>query len=310
MNTEHEIHRSRSGTHRISKRTMSMVMVLALLMSMVFPIVAQAASVKVRQGQYRGSHSSFKTNDWQFEGYSCYYPKCADNGGKQGDILYCIEPVGVINENTGSMNNVSVSNTLKTAMNSNGKNDAGINASQLEDLMGRICLYGSHGTAKFHIGNTKYNPDTPSKQWLATQLLIWEALVGQRDADFNYVAPKSGKPVAQTYANGNWSAVKPYYDEYAKAVQDSIKNSKTPSFMYDTEDEAEQKARVFPNSDNSTHTMELTDENGTLGAYTLTFPEGVEGTVSGNTLKLTATKELPDTVTITGVNKTAKAPKI
>ena len=49
MNNEREIQRSRNGTRRISKQMMAFVMALTLVVSMLCPIIAQAANVSVQQ---------------------------------------------------------------------------------------------------------------------------------------------------------------------------------------------------------------------------------------------------------------------
>lgn len=290
MNNEREIQRSRNGTRRISKQMMAFVMALTLVVSMLCPIIAQAANVSVQQIRVTDPHKSFDTNGWKFStrsgevGYC--FPKFNNSSGKNNRYpLYCIEPIGTIQKVSSptSMPEVkSIDATLSSVPNAQG-----LSATQLKDMLGRIYTYGFHDKTTWSSSGTQKCVGQKA-QWLATQILVWEAMVGQRDANFNYKPQTSGKPV-KTYAgyqysgSGSiWSSIEPIYNEYATAIQNSYKTSTTPEFMKDTEAEASKKENVKELRQNAdgTYSLDLTDTNNTIDKYQLTFPKGISGDVN------------------------------
>ena len=313
MNTEREVQRPRNGTHRISRRTTAWIMTFALIISMLCPILVQAADVTVRQAKVYCHHDSFSTNGWKFSGSlkdetDYCYPKYRQD---THEAVYCIEPAATMisqNGNGTPMNKQpSVDSVLATA------NNPKLSTAQMKDLFGRIIQNGLSGKVKFSVSSSAQNMNTEMAEWLATQILIWETLVGQRDANFNYVEPTSGKPV-KTYAGEKWSSmVKSPYERIEKAVKESLKNSITPQFMFDTKEDAakaENVRELKPEADGK-YSLTLTDTNNVLDKYTLSADsKDITITPKGNTLTITSDKEITSPITITGTSDSVSTPEI
>ena len=201
----------------------------------------------------------------------------------------------------------SVDSVLATA------NNPKLSTAQMKDLFGRIIQNGLSGKVKFSVSSSAQNMNTEMAEWLATQILIWETLVGQRDANFNYVEPTSGKPV-KTYAGEKWSSmVKSPYERIEKAVKESLKNSITPQFMFDTKEDAakaENVRELKPEADGK-YSLTLTDTNNVLDKYTLSADsKDITITPKGNTLTITSDKEITSPITITGTSDSVSTPEI
>ena len=65
---------------------------------------------------------------------------------------------------------------------------------------------------------------------MATQVLVWETVVGERDANFNHVDPGSADAVKSVYRTSHplYSRFSAYYDSIEASVK---KHTIVPSFM-------------------------------------------------------------------------------
>ena len=73
---------------------------------------------------------------------------------------------------------------------------------------------------------------------MATQVLVWETVVGERDANFNHVDPGSADAVKSVYRTSHplYSRFSAYYDSIEASVQS---NTVIPSFMSKTPNKAQ-----------------------------------------------------------------------
>ena len=131
---------------------------------------------------------------------------------------------------------------------------------------------------------------------MATQVLIWETVVGERDEDFDYVSPGSYDAV-----KGVISTAHPLYDlfcDYYDSIEASVqRHSAIPSFMSKNPNRAQSVELKW---DGSGYTATLTDHNRVLSDYSFSANEdGVSFSVSGNQLIITATDAPSDSVRIT-----------
>lgn len=133
-------------------------------------------------------------------------------------------------------------------------------------------------------------------QAMATQVLIWETVVGERDEDFNHISPGSYDAVKSVVSTAHplYSQFISYYDSIEASVQ---RHSAIPSFMAKTPGKA-QNVELAWNGTNYTAT--LTDSNNVLSNYSFSANEdGISFSVSGNKLVITAATAPSDSVRIT-----------
>ena len=139
---------------------------------------------------------------------------------------------------------------------------------------------------------------------MATQVLVWETVVGERDANFNHVDPGSADAVKSVYRTSHplYSRFSAYYDSMEASVK---KHTIVPSFMARSTGKAQ---TVELSWDGSRYAATLTDTNGVLSDYTFSSEQtGLTFATSGNTLTITAETAPTETVTISATkNNTRK----
>lgn len=214
-------------------------------------------------------------------------------GSYDANICYCIEP-GVI-QNTGDAfsrmgedfwENMPDFNDLMTPQ-------------QMKRYIGRIMTYGYTGGVSTQWRSQNAGGDKLAQAY-ATQLLIWETVAGERDADFRYVAPTDADAVCEVIRDTHPLREKifSYYDSIVSNVQ---KHTKVPSFCAKNLREAR---TVTMEWDGSAYSAVLTDENGVLENYTFTADDpDVQCTIAGNRLILTTEDAPTAPVTLTAEKK-------
>ena len=212
-------------------------------------------------------------------------------GSYDANICYCIEP-GVI-QNTGDAfsrmgedfwENMPDFNDLMTPQ-------------QMKRYIGRIMTYGYTGGVSTQWRSQNAGGDKLAQAY-ATQLLIWETVVGERDADFRYVAPTDADAVREVIRDTHPLREKifAYYDAIVSNVQ---KHTKVPSFCAKNLREAR---TVTMEWDGRGYSAELLDPNEVLENYTFSA-DGVRCEVQGNKLLLTAENAPTAPVTLTAEKK-------
>ena len=106
---------------------------------------------------------------------------------------------------------------------------------------------------------------------MATQVLVWETVVGERDANFNHIDLGSADAVKSVYRTSHplYSRFSAYYYSMEASVK---KHTIVPSFMARSTGKAQ---TVELNWDGSRYAATLTDTNGVLSDYT--FPPSRQG---------------------------------
>ena len=214
-------------------------------------------------------------------------------GSYDANICYCIEP-GVI-QNTGDAfsrmgedfwENMPDFNDLMTPQ-------------QMKRYIGRIMTYGYTGGISTQWRSQNAGGDKLARAY-ATQLLIWETVVGERDADFRYVAPTDADAVREVIRDTHPLREKifSYYDSIVSNVQ---KHTKVPSFCAKSLREAR---TVTLEWNGSGYSAELLDTNEVLENYTFAADDpDVQCTIVGNRLILTTENAPTAPVTLTAEKK-------
>lgn len=178
-----------------------------------------------------------------------------------------------------------------------------IDGRTMKTLLGRIMQYGYQGNLSLDWRSQNEADADKLAHMMATQVLVWETVVGERDADFNHIAPDNADAVKSVYRTshplyGRFSA---YYDSIEASVK---KHTIVPSFM----DRSEEAAQTVELSwDGGRYTATLTDTNGVLGEYAFSSAQSdMTFAVDGNDLTISAETAPADGVTITAVRNNTR----
>lgn len=206
-----------------------------------------------------------------------------------GEICYCIE-VGV-GQYTGD---VYTNKGEDFWDNYPSSYNSTIAPDDIKLLIGRILQYGYTGNISTSWRSQNEGADSLAHA-VATQLLIWETVVGERDAEFRHVSTGGYNAIVEQVSTGHplYSRIMSYYSSIEASVQN---HSALPSFMGRTPGSAQTVELTW---DGGAYTASLTDSNGVLSEYSFAAESGIEFAVSGNTLTITAAEAPSDSLVIT-----------
>ena len=178
-----------------------------------------------------------------------------------------------------------------------------IDGQTMKTLLGRIMQYGYQGNLSLDWRSQNDADADKLAHMMATQVLVWETVVGERDADFNHVDPGSADAVKSVYRTSHplYSRFSAYYDSIEASVK---KHTVVPSFM----DRSEEAAQTVELSwDGGRYTATLTDANGVLSEYAFSSAQSdMTFAVDGNDLTISAETAPADGVTITAVRNNTR----
>ena len=217
-------------------------------------------------------------------------------GSYEGNICYCIE-VGVPQETGDSYTKKGEDfwDNYPSSYNST------LSPDDIKLYIGRIFQYGYTGTISTSWRSQNEGGDKLAHA-VATQLLIWETVIGERDKDFNKVSTGGNDAILDQISPNHplRDKIMSYYDSMAASVQN---HSKLPSFFAKSTGKAQ---NIELEWDGEKYTATLTDQNNVLSDYSFSASDsGIRFSVNGNKLTITAEKAPSDTVTITA-EKTAQ----
>ena len=218
-------------------------------------------------------------------------------GSYEGNICYCIEP-GVPQQtgNTFTKKGEDFWDKYPSSYNST------ISPDDIKLFIGRIFQYGYTGTISTSWRSQNEGGDKLAHA-VATQLLIWETVVGERDADFSKVGTGGKNAIVEQISTNHplYSQIMSYYNSIAASVQ---RHSKVPSFLAKSAGKAQ---NIELEWNGEAYTATLTDTNGVLSDYAFSAnASGIRFSVSGNTLTITADDAPSDTVTITAEKRNSQ----
>lgn len=215
-----------------------------------------------------------------------------------GKVCYCIEP-GVVRNvgDTYTKFNENFWDNYPSNLNNTIEPDT------IKLLLGRIMQYGYQGNISTSWRSQDAADADKMAHAAATQLLVWETVVGERDADFNHVSTGGKDTIKSTIGKNNplYSRINSYYDSMVASVQN---HSKIPSFMAKNSGKAKDIELEWTGSE---YTATLTDSNGVLSKYTFSANvTGIKFSVSGNKLTITAKDAPADKVSITATKSNTR----
>lgn len=226
---------------------------------------------------------------------SSIYTTVRAMGSYEGNICYCIEP-GV------PLDNGDVLTKWGEDFWENYPSDYNqtIEPYEIKAFIGRIMQYGYTGPI-----STSWRSQNEGGSKLAyavaTQLLIWETVVGERDSDFNHVSTGGHDAVLDQISSAH--PLRSQILDYYHSIENSVKtHSKVPSFMSKASGRAQSIELEWNGSE---YAATLTDSNNVLSNYSFSG-EGLSFSVSGNKLTITAKTAPSSTVSITAEKKNSQ----
>ena len=214
-------------------------------------------------------------------------------GSYSGNIAYCIEP-GVSLSSGQSMNKYD--ENYFNNITANGV----ISGDEIRLFIGRILQYGYRGTISTSWRSQNESAANSIAHAYATQLLIWETVVGERDANFNHKAA-SGCSNVKDVINAKHplrSKIMSYYNSMVSSVQN---HTVVPSFCTKSSGSAKVNELEW---NGSKYVATLTDSNGVLSNYDFKANiSGVAFSTSGNKLTVSMDKAPSKEFTITASKK-------
>lgn len=215
-------------------------------------------------------------------------------GDYEGDSCYCIEPgVSLYTGDKLSKEAESFWDNYPSKYNKT------IDPDTIKVYLGRIMQYGYTGKNSVDWVSTNSSKADDCANHLATQLLVWETVIGERDENFNHVdATKHGKHNIKEIISSKHPLRSKILSHYSR-IEKSVKQHTTvPSFA----SRSKSKARSIELKWNGkNYSTTINDTNGVLSNYDFTG-SGLTFSKSGNSLTITAEKAPKDDVLIT-VNK-------
>ena len=216
-------------------------------------------------------------------------------GSYTGQICYCIEPgTGQHTGDTFTQKDESFWNNFPPEYNKT------IDSDSIKLFIGRIIQYGYTGNV-----STEWRTQNPEgannlAHAIATQLLIWETIVGERNYDFHHVDTGNCNRVTEFIRANNpiRSQIMEHYARIEKSVQN---HSKVPSFFARSTSKAQ---TVEMSWDGKQYISVLHDSNDVLSEYSFKADNpAVSLQVNGNVLTVTSQTAPENVITVTAEKK-------
>ncbi len=294
-----------------TKRTTSFLMVLVMILSLFTGIVPVYAAEEIgevyqveypRGGGYGDSWGHSQLNlmgGWTAADTEAFTTRSMDS--YTGQILYCIEPG--VGQYTGDQ---LTSKGEYFWENYPDNLNPTIDPDTIKSHIGRILQYGYTGnnTSQWDVINNADDQNTIAEIY-ATQALIWETVVGERDENFGHVDPSGyGKDAVMEIVQSNHPLRSLIYSHYNR-IEASVQNHDViPSFMSRSQSQARSYEMEW---DGSQYVLELRDSNGVLSNYDISSStSGISVSQSGNTLTITASEAPTGSVTLSASKSSAR----
>lgn len=214
-----------------------------------------------------------------------------------GKAVYCIEPgVGIHTGDTMNGFGENFWDSYPTNLN------ATIPPYIIKPFIGRIMQYGWQGNANPNWDTRNPTDAEEIADYTATQLLIWETIVGERDSQFNKVnANAQGKNNIKEYVQSDhplYSHIFSSYDSLESKVKQHVM---LPSFFNRSAGTADTYELKW---NGTNYSVTLTDSNNVLNNFNFTSnTAGLHFSVSGNQLTITCNTAPKTDISITAEKK-------
>ena len=262
---------------RILSIMMTIVMIFTMLPLTVF---AEETKVQIVNAYELATKSNMTIGDGYTLNAEDYW--CIIHTSDSTRAVYCIEPGKHVL--SGDMYNENAAEDYLNKV----KNKT-LSTEEIQAALRKTFLYAYTGKLDTAESYMKYT---------ATQLLVWEVIVGQRDLDFKRVSngyTSVEKMLSNFKDNYAGQKVSEYYYDYEAKIQ---KDKKSVSFAKVSKESAKDSA-VKAGADG---TYTFTDKNGQLENFDTSVNNGTVVSKSGNSLKVKADDGKTAVVTLTQNN--------
>ncbi len=172
-----------------------------------------------------------------------------------------------------------------------------LNNAQIRELLSFVLYFGFSGNVRSQSGVIDPNNPTELKNFaeaIATQVLVWEVIVGERYPDFTHRTSTTRNSAIDFVKNDmpGYSYFRAKYDSIVSSVQRQLK---TPSFLSASASGAARSEMLWTGSQ---YQLTLTDTNGVLADWSFSG-DGLSFSKSGNTLTVSCTSAPSGDVLIT-----------
>lgn len=216
-------------------------------------------------------------------------------GSYTGQICYCIEPgTGQHTGDTFTQKDENFWNDLPSELNKT------IDSDTVKLMIGRIMQYGYTGNLSTEWRTQNSDSADKLSHAIATQLLIWEVIVGERDYDFNHVDTGSFNRITEFIRVNNpiRSQIMAHYARIEKSVQNHVK---VPSSFARSISKAQTVEMTW---DGNRYVAVLHDKNNVLSEYSFKSNDpNFSISVNGNTLTVTSPTAPTNEITVTAEKK-------
>lgn len=132
-----------------------------------------------------------------------------------GQVAYCIEPG--VELNVGDTMTIFGEDFWNNYPDMYNKT---IPAATIKQLLGRVLTYGFQGNASTSWRSQNDEDADKLAHYMATQVLVWETVVGERDAQFNHVSTGSADPVKSVFRSSHplYSRFLAWYDKMESQI--------------------------------------------------------------------------------------------
>lgn len=209
-----------------------------------------------------------------------------------GRALYCIEPgVGVHTGDQYQGRDESFWDNYPSDMNPT------ISPSIIKAYLGRIMQYGWQGNANTSWDSRDSADAEDIAGYIATQLLVWETIVGERDSQFSHInAAAQGKDSVAEFVSKDHPLYDLIFQKYDSIENQVQRHTMLPSFFSHSSASAGSYELKW---DGEQYSVTLTDENNVLSNFTFTGSvAGLDFSVSGNKLTISSDTAIKGSVTV------------
>ncbi len=284
------------------KRLLAILLSLALFVG-VFASTASAATTTVYMFDVpRGSDSLYKKNGWnnpdltcrngyKFHQEDCFHAKGV--GSYYGKACYCIETA------TPQRTGTSVSQYSSSWLTDQLKWNGALTAAQQEKILSYVLYNGYQGNINVDTWVSQNSSGANQlAYYFATQILVWETIVGERDINFNHISKSQTGAQNEVLeymnsSNPEKDQIMWFYNKISSLIQEQLK---LPSFLA-TDTRSASTYELTYDSKAKLYTISLTDTNNALGNYSFSGA-GLSFQKSGNVLTVTSSQPF-DVSTIT-----------
>ncbi|GHU66561.1 hypothetical protein FACS1894184_04840 [Clostridia bacterium] len=239
-----------------------------------------------------GSKQVNLLNGWE-HGASAYYA-AKSLGSYSGPAVYCIEPGRPLR----GQNDFTSPDETFWAQYPSGLNGA-ISGTVIQTLLGRIFMYGYTGNNSLDFNTANEADRQAIANQIATQLLVWETVVGERDAQFQHNDPSTqGKDAVMDMLNLNHPLYADITQHYQRIVSQVVAQSiQLPSFAASTPGSAQLHKVKW---DEQTVKLTLSDTNASAGLFEYASSNpNITVTATGSGITLTISGPIPQEAIIT-----------